>query len=473
MMKRTVIGIKKDIFEYYSKGKSINDLFHLLAKHEYRLTKSEKKALKVAYENKENFSAFKKFLNIVDFNKAKQAYAEHKGKKNNKTKRKINPGPSFNVERYLLEKQSTEIPLDDDLDLDDDFALSMSSNDLYETIDTPNKETAATQVKHNLPLHLYVFDPEDVTELTLEEVELVWHHRLKLCGTKEAAAEILAIKNVNDGNIKNYKGWESYLNHDLISEFERKLKDIELAENPQNDQIITINPFHRKKYNRSEVVQLPLKRILKLWEERNYSFSSISAACEALAIIRKSTKIDSQKKHWKAFLEHPQILDLDFDIDEEDTDKLIENVHIKIDDKEQVSLHALTEDNRDRVTRSQVTRVGQQGFRSLTLDNFYSKCAVSGCAELALLEAAHIIPYKGEQSNLLQNGLCLRVDIHRLFDRFLISIEPQTLKIVVSDKVRDKYYRGLKGNSLGQSKSNISKSLLKKHFYQFTKANTR
>lgn len=470
-MQRTVIGIKKDVFEYYSQGKSISDLFQLLAKHKYKLAKAEKKELRVAYENKENFSAFKKFLNIVDFNKAKRAYGEHKEIKNNKAKRKINPAPSFNVERYLLDKQSRDIPLDDELDFDDNFALSMSSNGLYETIDTPNKEAIATQVKNNLPLHLYVLDPKDVTELTLEEVELVWHHRLKLCGTKEAAAEILAIKDVNDGNVKSYKGWESYLNHELISEFERKLKDIELAENSQNDQIIIINPFHRKKSNRSEVVQLPLKCILELWEERHYSFSSISAACEALAIIRKSTKIDSEKKHWKAFLEHPQILDLDFDHDEEDTDKLTENVHTKVDDKEQVSLHALTEDNRGRVIRSQVTRIGQQGFRSLTLDNFYSKCAVSGCTELALLEAAHIIPYKGEQSNLLQNGLCLRVDIHRLFDRFLISIEPKTLKIVVSDKIKDKYYKGFKGNSLGQCKSSVSKSLLKRHFYQFTKVN--
>lgn len=82
------------------------------------------------------------------------------------------------------------------------------------------------------------------------------------------------------------------------------------------------------------------------------------------------------------------------------------------------------------------------------------KCAVSGCTELALLEAAPIIPYKGDHSNLLQNGLCLRVDIHRLFDRFLMLIEPQTLRIVVSDKVKDEYYKEFAGKMLGLCKSN-------------------
>jgi len=162
---------------------------------------------------------------------------------------------------------------------------------------------------------------------------------------------------------------------------------------------------------------------------------------------------------------------LDFDFDEID-DELYEHESLnKSAQKELLDLDALSEDNRSRVTKSQVTRVGQQGFRALILDNFYLKCAISGSEEQALLEAAHIIPYKGQQSNVLQNGLCLRVDIHRLFDRFLISIEPQTLEIVVSDKVRDTYYKSFAGIKLGCSKVSVSKSLLKKHFYQFMRNN--
>lgn len=182
-------------------------------------------------------------------------------------------------------------------------------------------------------------------------------------------------------------------------------------------------------------------------------------------------KIDSQKKHWKAFLEQPQILDLEYDYDEEEDESEEKGRFAKPIQKEQLDLAALSEDNRSRITRSQVTRVGQQGFRTLILDDFYTKCAISGSEEQALLEAAHIMPYKGAQSNVLQNGLCLKVYFHRLFDRFLISIEPQTLEIVFSDKIKDTYYKSFAGIKLGSSKIGVSKSLLKKHFYQFMKHN--
>ena len=96
-----------------------------------------------------------------------------------------------------------------------------------------------------MPLHLYVFDPEDVNELDLDEIELVWRHRYKLCGTKEAAAEVLAIKDINEGKVDYYKGWESYLNYELITEFEGKLKGVKTAEDEgySDEQIVNINPF--------------------------------------------------------------------------------------------------------------------------------------------------------------------------------------------------------------------------------------
>ena len=51
---------------------------------------------------------------------------------------------------------------------------------------------------------------------------------------------------------------------------------------------------------------------------------------------------------------------------------------------------------------------------------------------MELLEAAHIQPYIDERSNHPQNGLCLRVDLHRLFDEGLISVTSRNT-VAVSD----------------------------------------
>jgi putative restriction endonuclease len=55
-----------------------------------------------------------------------------------------------------------------------------------------------------------------------------------------------------------------------------------------------------------------------------------------------------------------------------------------------------------------------------------------------VLEAAHIIPYVSADSNLIQNGICLRADIHCLFDKNLIKIGPD-YQIFINPKV-DAYY---------------------------------
>lgn len=76
------------------------------------------------------------------------------------------------------------------------------------------------------------------------------------------------------------------------------------------------------------------------------------------------------------------------------------------------------------------SRDGQGAFREALLAA-YGQCAVTGCKVRASLEAAHIIPYVNALSNVLKNGLCLRADIHRLYDRNLITIgDDYVLRVV-------------------------------------------
>jgi putative restriction endonuclease len=63
------------------------------------------------------------------------------------------------------------------------------------------------------------------------------------------------------------------------------------------------------------------------------------------------------------------------------------------------------------------------------------------------LEAAHIQPYVDETSNHPQNGLCLRVDLHRLFDEGLITIA-EDMTVRVSPQLAKTSYSSLSGKRI-------------------------
>lgn len=83
------------------------------------------------------------------------------------------------------------------------------------------------------------------------------------------------------------------------------------------------------------------------------------------------------------------------------------------------------------------SREGQKEFRRAIIEA-YGRCAVTGCRVEAALEAAHIIPYVDARSHIITNGLCLRADIHRLFDRNVIRIGQDGI-ISVDASVSDEY----------------------------------
>lgn len=64
---------------------------------------------------------------------------------------------------------------------------------------------------------------------------------------------------------------------------------------------------------------------------------------------------------------------------------------------------------------------------------------MTGCTVLAVLEAAHIKPYLGEQDNHPENGLLLRSDIHTLFDLDLLGIAPDRLEVELHPSLRTEY----------------------------------
>ena len=99
----------------------------------------------------------------------------------------------------------------------------------------------------------------------------------------------------------------------------------------------------------------------------------------------------------------------------------------------------LDEDKRISVLSPIKLRIGQTAFRKVLLKAYEGKCAITGCEVEEVLEAAHISSYKGEHTNVVSNGLLLRIDLHTLFDLRLINVDAN-YRVIVSPKLSNSEY---------------------------------
>jgi putative restriction endonuclease len=86
-------------------------------------------------------------------------------------------------------------------------------------------------------------------------------------------------------------------------------------------------------------------------------------------------------------------------------------------------------------------RLGQGAFRVLVTDVYERRCAVTSEHTLPVLEAAHIRPVSQGGEHQIQNGLLLRSDVHRLFDRGYVTVDPQ-LRFRVSGRLDAEWKNG-------------------------------
>jgi predicted restriction endonuclease len=81
-----------------------------------------------------------------------------------------------------------------------------------------------------------------------------------------------------------------------------------------------------------------------------------------------------------------------------------------------------------------LARKGQGKFRSAILKAYECRCLITGESIPEVLEAAHIVPVKHDGADDENNGLCMRVDIHRLYDSGHLRIR-QNGSLMLSDAV--------------------------------------
>lgn len=103
------------------------------------------------------------------------------------------------------------------------------------------------------------------------------------------------------------------------------------------------------------------------------------------------------------------------------------------------------EDARDRTLSSIVRRRGQPQFRALLLRIYGGTCPVSGCYVEPALEAAHVTPYLGPDTNSPQNGILLRSDLHTLWDLKLWALDEVTGAVLLGPRLSGTEYAQLAG----------------------------
>lgn len=105
-------------------------------------------------------------------------------------------------------------------------------------------------------------------------------------------------------------------------------------------------------------------------------------------------------------------------------------------------------DDRLKVIAQVHRRQGGPRFRRALLRAYSGRCAMTEYDAEPALEAAHIIPYRGPQTNHPVNGLLLRADMHDLFDLGLVAIDTDNMRLRLADELAGTKYETYEGRRL-------------------------
>lgn len=109
---------------------------------------------------------------------------------------------------------------------------------------------------------------------------------------------------------------------------------------------------------------------------------------------------------------------------------------------------ALVSDERTRHLMEVAAREGQDRFRTAVMNAYQFQCAVTEYDAIEGLDAAHIVPYMGPGTNRISNGLLLRADIHRLFDRGALAVDETSFSVLLKPHLVVTRYGKLQGRPL-------------------------
>ncbi|MET7832234.1 HNH endonuclease [Micromonospora sediminicola] len=86
-------------------------------------------------------------------------------------------------------------------------------------------------------------------------------------------------------------------------------------------------------------------------------------------------------------------------------------------------------------------RLGQQSFKAVVLGAYGRRCAITGNKVQPVLQAAHIRPLPAGGEHRIDNGMLLKSDVHILFDRGYLGVDPK-YRLLVSPRLRSEFGNG-------------------------------
>lgn len=194
--------------------------------------------------------------------------------------------------------------------------------------------------------------------------------------------------------------------------------------------------------------------LIKIWDKRIEILDFSEDAAIILSLIRFNEGIDKEIRKLTEIMNFEIIVSLN----------LPSLKTFDSNNKEQV-FKINKNDTRIRKKTMMVIRPKQTNFRT-ELIKLWKNCPITGCNILEILDAAHIYPYRGEKDNAISNGVLLRTDIHKLFDKYLLSIHPINFTVHVSKYITDPQYTQYDGKVINNCKI-LSKHALEYHWMYF------
>jgi len=140
------------------------------------------------------------------------------------------------------------------------------------------------------------------------------------------------------------------------------------------------------------------------------------------------------------------------------------------DDKELFKLHLdfLLENMYNiKLTAPKRKRINQSEFRKEILKKFDHTCIITGGNCDDELEAAHIIPVSDKENYDIDNGLLIVSTIHKTFDNFKWSINPNTMRIEIKPNTNVGQIKQYDGKHINIIINNKLKQNLLWHYQKF------
>jgi len=123
-----------------------------------------------------------------------------------------------------------------------------------------------------------------------------------------------------------------------------------------------------------------------------------------------------------------------------------------------------------KICQNSPIRLSQTEFRN-ELIKHYGKCVITHNESMEELEAAHIVEYKDSGNSDLPNGLLLEANLHKTFDKYLWTINPDTLQIEINPDNITKTIKNYVGKKVDITMNPILYTNLKKRYEIFLEKN--